>query len=375
MMRKNSDRARHCFGAGLVFLLSLILSPASVSSQAAVLPYASVARGKLGVAAFIQLSNEARTAIDTPNPIKADLFSAAAPASGKLSPLTVSLSLLARSILELLPSPSDGGAELSSPSSDIPLFTMDQDALKACDRLIAGFYSVQDGQLVTDIYLVDAKKEQAEKLGYYSGSYANLEGYKKTLSQFLLPIFSANAWRIVDFSILPQGSSIALAAGQKDTSTTALLIGSRLFIYDDNNYDIVISRPGYFPQKQTISPLLNDIYNIIHIDLVIDPQSIQKGAEEELAAASAETKWDSAQKYEGASKLFSAALGRLVVSIPLTAICLGVFYLGYEGYSRSAVSETSLWLRGGAAAFSLGFSVTFAIDMSIRLERLISTAR
>jgi hypothetical protein len=384
-----------------VFLLALVLSavvlypsPAAEQTSAA-MPAdekpASQAAAKnpatdadVGVAAFVELSPEARAALDDAAALSAaDLVataSAASQASPKNFPLATSLALTARSVLEVLPKPEDGGYLLSSPGADIPLYSPDAESLETCSCLVLGVYSSREGQMTVTLYLVSAGKDDAEKLGSFTGSYADLDGYKKAFSRILIPRFSNHAARIIDFAVSPQGASLEFTAGQGaagakgDKKDKALFVGSRLFLYDDSSYEVTISRKGYIQRTVSVPTALGDIYDSIQINLLPDPL-LAASPGLDLKAASAQLNWKDAQDFADSSKQFSAALGRLVVSIPVTALALGFFYVGYEGYSRSAVSETGLLLRGGAAVLSAGFTIGFVVDTGIRLVRLISTAR
>jgi hypothetical protein len=405
-MRKNSERSRRVFLSRLVFLIALVLAPLSLHSQAAAnaptanAPAANApasaqpgqdasknqaSAANLGVAAFVELSSASRTALAAANPSAADLMAAAAQAaqgrSAETSVLATTLALTAHSILEVLPKPEDGGYLLSSPSADIPLYPPNAESLKTCSRLVLGVYSSKEGRVSVDLYLAIAGKDEAEKLGAYSGSYEDLDGYKKALSRMLLPRFSNNATRIVDFSIFPQAASLELTQGGASAAAAkggargkAILVGSRLFLYGEDGCEVTISGKGYIPQKVVAPIVLDDVYSSIQIRLAPDPLSVVS-PDLDLKTLSEELNWKNAQAYANSSKQFSAALGRLIVSIPVTALAIGVFYLGYEGYSRSAISETGLLLRGGAALLSAGVSIGFVVDMGIRLIRLISAAR
>jgi hypothetical protein len=419
-MRKNSERSRRAFLGRLVFLIALVLAPLSLHSQAAANAPAANApaanapaanapaanapaanapasaqlgqdasknqasAASLGVAAFVELSSAARTALASASPSVAELAAAAAlSAQGRpaeTSVLATTLALTVHSILEVLPKPEDGGYLLSSPSADIPLYPPSEESLKTCSRLVFGVYSSKEGKVSVDLYLAIAGKDEAEKLGAYSGSYEDIDGYRKALSRMLLPRFSNNATSIVDFSIFPQGASLELTQGNASATQDvvgrgkALFVGSRLFLYGEGGCEVTISGKGYIPQKVVAPIVIDDVYSSIQIRLALDPLSTVS-PDLDLKTLSEELNWKNAQAYANSSKQFSAALGRLIVSIPVTALAIGVFYIGYEGYSRSAISETGLLLRGGAALLSAGISIGFVVDTGIRLIRLISAAR
>ena len=382
-MRKNSDKAPIQFSgssllAGFALIAALVFIPGATFAQESSPPPSIAANAsKLGLTAFIEVSPEIRVALDLPNPTKASLLEAAMQA-GKTTPLASTLSLLANSVLSPLPPPANGGSILVSPAGSAPLFTLGPEALVSCGRLIAGFFSLKKGIIVNDIYLLESEKENAEKLGSFTGSFADLDNYGGTLGQFLLPRFSNAPLRIVDFSISPQGSLLSLSSGLQGKTDEALLIGARLFIYKENKYDILIKKSGYVTVKYSVSTPLKDMYNIIHIDLAIDESTTQGSLAAGFKAASDQMKWAEEKRFATASMQFSAALGRLVLSLPVSAIALGLLFQEYEVFSRrppTADILTSLWLSGGAAALSLGLSVAFVIDSGIHLGSLISTAR
>ena len=378
-MRKKSDRARHGLVPCLVLLIALC-HPESLHSQvpaeSAVKPVAvqSATGSGLGFARFVGIGPEGRAGIDAPNPPISLLMEVASRNPGLDSPLAISLSLTARSTLETLPKPADGGAVLVSPSADNQLFALNEDAIKTAGRMIFGLFSHSGGSITVDLYLVSAAEERAEKLGTYEGSIGDLDGSRKAFSGILLPRFSNHARRIIDFNLSPQGAAIVIPDGGTGESPAALLVGQRLFLYTDEAIEVEIGRRGFITKRVIVQQTLDDVYNIVQVQLSPDPVS-SSSASLDLVAASAQIEWKSEKDFFGGSARFSSSLGRFVLSLPVTAIALGVFFLGYEGYSRSAITEKGLLLRGGAAVLSLGFSIGFAVETGIDLARLVSVAK
>ena len=380
-MRKSSDRARRGRLACLALLIALF-HPAPWLYSQTILGIAAAkntidqdkSSPALGFARFVELKPEARSAVDAPHPPKSVLMELDSSTSGSYSPLAVSLSLTARSTLDVLPKPADGGFLLKSPSPDNQLYPLNEETLKTVGNIVFGLYSQSNGLITADLYLVSAEKDNAEKLGTYSGSVADLDASRKAYSGFLIPRFSNSARRIIDFIVTPQGATISLPVKTDSVSKTALLLDGRLFIYGDQTVEVSIERKGYVTQRVLMPQSLDDVYSIIQIVLAADSAPGVPAAVD-LKEATSRLDWKDGKDYPTHTARFSSAMGRLVISLPVTALALGVFFLGYEGYSRSAITTSELILRGGFAVLSVGLSIGFAVDTGIGLAGLIAVAQ
>jgi len=90
---------------------------------------------------------------------------------------------------------------------------------------------------------------------------------------------------------------------------------------------------------------------------------------------SSRLEWDDRGNFQTESKKFSSALSRFVVSLSLSALSAGTYFLYSEAYSRSAVDIGKVYASGGAAVVFVAASAAFAVESIIRLARLLRYTR
>ncbi|HEY9053792.1 MAG TPA: hypothetical protein VIO60_03130 [Rectinemataceae bacterium] len=246
---------------------------------------------------------------------------------------------------------------------------------------IAGFYSLAGETVEAAIYLIEKLEKKVSYLGSYTGTIDTLEYFPGPLRGALLERFAKPALQVFDV-IGPPNKTYKVAPEDRG----AFQVEDRIFIYKNGNYRIQYSESDT-SERSILFGAPSDkrntfVYNTIQIkpdsglddkgSAVPKPSANEKGAREQgaiLAEAARQVAWESS-KHELASSAFSRSLSRLVVSVPVTALALGGFFVGYEAFTRSALDVGGLALRAAPAILSLGLSIGFAIDTGIRIAGL-----
>lgn len=371
-MRKRSEPWRVGLLCGLVFAFGLC--PFRIAAQAGEAKAGDQsAPPKVGVALFVELRGPEWQKLHGSEASSLDLLWEAAASGKQGGPLSISLASALRAILDPLPSSFQGSYILASKDADRSLYNLDKEELASCGNLVAGFYSLQSGLLDCDLYLLGSGVDEAKLLGSWEGDYSDLEGFAAASASLLLPRLSGGSRWIADLAVQAPDASYRLATALPKEAS-AVLAGSRLFIYRPGEYEVEVKAGGSLGTTVKISTPLHDVYNKIPIQLEKNPSVPAESATEAIRAAATGLQWPNRDPFSKNLRGFSSALGRLVVSLPVSAIALGVFYLGYEGYSRSAVTETELWIRGGIAGVGLAATAAFVVDTGVWLARLMSSA-
>lgn len=251
------------------------------------------------------------------------------------------------------------------------------EALKGLDGLVAGFYSLIDESIECRVLLF-AKREgegvfsQPASLSF-RGSIPDLDTMAEKLLPGILAWVAGREIGIVDVRPEPkQGVKVALEGSPPHTSIG--IDGSRLFVYEHGEYGIVLQKKGFADARRS---LVSSLGSYRSLPVTLEPLGAEGVADSGVSIFSAaETlRWGEKSRFIEAERKFSAALGRFVISIPLSALALGGYFSFSEAYSRSAVSPQALSWSGAGAIVSISLSAAFIVDSALRLVNVLRASR
>jgi len=249
----------------------------------------------------------------------------------------------------------------------------DGDLFSANDGIVAGFYS-REGVFIRCVILFFEKgTPKPITSASFTETIDTLDNMKnKTLPQ-LLSWVANRPLGVIDVKIAPTGGSATIAIQPGDTVGESETSGTRAFVYEPGNYDIVVSRKGYETGHLPILAFSVGTYRSEEIQLI--PTINIPSTQSSFAAAADSLKLLDENDFRGKEKKFHSALGRFILGIPITAIALGTFFSYWEAYSRSAASAGALYVSGGTAALCVSFEIGFIIDTAIKLVDVLHASR
>jgi len=292
---------------------------------------------------------------------------------------------MTQSVLPLPPKPAKDASfppppayEFKAASADESVFASPKAALETCDFAVSGIYSLDGETIEASLYLVEKSGSRFARLGTCTGDIGRLETLVDALASLLIEKLASPAIRVIDLDMVQTDASWEVLP--KDSGFA--LVGKRIFIYKKGNYSIRFGKPA--PEGAVIAieadtgsdrsgPVYNKIQPKLIDDKTLSPNRADGSSGKDPALALKEAArlaaWDGSGQ-EKAYAAFSRSLSRLIVSVPVSALSLGIFFLGYEAYARSGIDLGGLALRTAPAVISLGCSLGFAIDTGIRIGGL-----
>lgn len=326
----------------------------------------------LGVAQFHQVLSEALSETASPEFGFAQAAELAGRSTGGV--LSVTLPALLFSALKPLPGRPSVKTALQARTADAPFADArkGKEAFVGLDGLILGFYTFKDEIVECRILFYEKESETRQGTFFYKGTIATLENLRSAALPAIMNWVATREVGVVDIATRPtSGATLSVKATPSEGAIA--LDGTRIFVYEKGNYTIVVRQSGFEDGFCEIADFEPDSYTSIVIDM--KPAVGAALPEASIINAADRLKWAEKSSFLKAEKGFSSALGRFVLSLPLSAIAIGTFYSFYEAYSRGAASETALYVSGAAAAVSMSLSVGFIIDSAVRLVDVLDVSR
>jgi len=251
------------------------------------------------------------------------------------------------------------------------------DALKGIDGLLAGFYSIVDEKVECRI-LFFAKVEERTASSQisnlaFSSSIPELESLAGKMLPGILALVAGRELGVVDVRTEPE-LGVVLALNGDPPRTRIDMDGSRLFIYEQGEYEIVMSRKGFEDARRLLESSLGS-YNSLLVKMEPIGMEAGSGSGESIFSAGETLSWSEKSRFLEAERKFSAALGRFVISIPTSALAIGGYFSYSEAYSRSAVSMAALSWSGAGALLSVSLSAAFIVDSALKLMDVLHASR
>ncbi|MFZ3110245.1 MAG: hypothetical protein WA234_06100 [Rectinemataceae bacterium] len=391
MMRKYKSLRQR--GGGLAFLLVLLLTSRNLQAQG--LPKDSASQKDsapdpwvLGLSKFVQVSPATIASLDG-RAFTLEEAAAIVAHSGE-GILDETIPSLLASTLEPLPKrgteDKDGRplliqTHLSKSGNDIPYYAVEEgvEAFNGLDGLVAGFYSLEDEEIECRILLF-AKGEAGFPLEdppafslAFSGAIPELD----SLAGKLLP--GIHAWvagrelAVVDIRTEPEQGIVFTVVGDPP-QTSISLDGSRVFLYDQGSYEILMNRKGFEEARRTLASSPGS-YSSLLVKMTPVSSDPSEVSGESIFSASETLSWGEKSRFLESERKFSAALGRIVISIPVSALAIGGYFSCSEAYSRSAVSRSALSFSGAGALLSVSLSAAFIVDSALKLMDVLHASR
>ena len=389
MMTKYESLRRR--GGGLAILLVLLLT--SLTLQAQDLPNSSAspkdsasAPWVLGLSRFIQVSPEILASLD--GRALALEEAAAIAAQSREGILDRTIPSLIASVLEPLPrrgtKDKDGKPVMMrtklAQSGNDPRYIEIQsgtEALKGIDGLLAGFYTLVDEKIECSI-LFFAKSEEGAASSQvpslaFDASIPELDSVGGKLLPGILFWVAGRELAVVDVKTEPE-QGVAFALDGNPPHTGIALDGSRVFLYEQGEHEILMNRKGFEEARRTVASSPGS-YSSLHVKMKPIDSDPNEGSGASIFSAAETLNWGEKSRFLESERKFSAALGRFVISIPLSALAIGGYFSYSEAYSRSAVSGDALTLSGAGALLSVSLSAAFIVDSALKLMDVLHASR
>jgi len=257
-------------------------------------------------------------------------------------------------------------------SKDEALFDIrsDKEAIQALDAYVLGFYANTSRGI--DCILLYFEKDQPLAVNSAAASLENME-LDQIPQLFVSRILS---WvRGMPLSVYDVEASAPptllltpadLASGLWDIE------GSRIFALGTGVAALTLRVPGYETKRLEISNNESYIYKKIIPSLVkLSPStdSLNPGHYAQTL------EWREESAFIKADSRFRSALGRFILSLPISFLATGQFLSTQEAYSRSARPAWAFYASGGFAGVSLGLSLGLAVDSILALVDMMGLSR
>ncbi|PKL06838.1 MAG: hypothetical protein CVV53_02195 [Spirochaetae bacterium HGW-Spirochaetae-9] len=255
------------------------------------------------------------------------------------------------------------------------------EALKGLDGLVAGFYSLIGENIECSILLFskggegaasNAGSMQPDVLAF-SGSISDLDSLAARLLPGLLSWAAGRELGILDVRTEPE-HGVLLTVGRNPSPMNIYVAGSRLFIHEAGEYEIIMNRKGFEEGRRTLA-LRPGYYSSLDVKLTSIGSEPTLGSGESIFSADETLRWEEKSRFIEAERKFSAALGRFIISVPLSALALGSYFSYSEAFSRSAVSIDALSWSGAGAIISVSLSAAFIVDSALKLMDVLRASR
>jgi hypothetical protein len=158
-------------------------------------------------------------------------------------------------------------------------------------------------------------------------------------------------------------------------SSTVEIAGSRIFIERGKTASIEVGKEGYLGTTVSLPADEAKTYVQVGVVLRLDPAKPKAEIPDILSGAGLAVGWETKKEYRRESEGFENALGRLLISIPLSALSLGGFFLSYESYTRLGTGSTTLYAGAALAGASLVATALCIVDVGFRMASKIKIAR
>lgn len=355
------------------------------------------ARWVLGLSPFYQVSREA---LESASSSGVGIARAAALAkAGGQSPLAATLySLVAAGLVPLPPrragdketavytdNPVDIAPPLSAAGSNAAAgaaegAVAEASVFKDIDGLAVGFFSLEGERIEGRLLLFEKADTEKSLVVSFQTDIARLETMPQAVLPGLWEWAGGRALCVVDIETTPAGSfTILLDAGD---SARAVGVDKRLFVFEEGGLDVALRQKGFQDRVFSLSGLtygsykketarMNPVENALE---GASPGGASPSAEE-FAARSALLDWKQKEDFLRSRNRFYSAFARFVLSIPLSAIALGLSFSYSEAYGRGAASQEAVYASGIGAALSLSLSLGFGIDTTIKLIDVLHASR
>ena len=253
-------------------------------------------------------------------------------------------------------------------------------ALAGLDGLVTGFYSLAGEQIECRIQLFSKGEGEAPSQAEnhapslsFSGGISELDFLAEKMLPGILTWVAGRELGVVDVRTEPE-QGVLLALDGDPPRTRIDLDGSRLFIFEQGEYGIIMNQKGFEDARRLLDSSLGSYSSLL---VKMAPIGSEEGLSsgDSIFSAAETLSWGEKFRFLESEKKFSAALGRFVISIPISALAIGGYFSYSEAYSRSAVTSDALSLSGAGALISISISAAFIVDSALKLMDVLRASR
>lgn len=239
------------------------------------------------------------------------------------------------------------------------------------DGLVAGFFTLAGEQIDCRVLLFESGMTAVSRVLTWRGEIASLDRFAETMLPSIVSWIAGKDLGVVD--IMPQpGNGPPLALALDSEAGKGILKGSRLYCEAEGDFSLRAERIGFEPRSIEIRGARPGNYRKEFVSLT---PAAAKLSEVPLADAGSILGWKESDLFRRSEKSYRSALGRFVVSVPLTAIAFGVFFSYSEAYARGAASDAAYYASGACAAAAAGLSVCFLVESAIGLVNVLNASK
>ncbi len=247
---------------------------------------------------------------------------------------------------------------------------IDVDAIRGLGGYVAGLYSQTPKGL--EMLLLYYEKGSAEPAAYYRKDSAidELERLNEIFLARIVSWISGRNLSVFDLETKVFGEVSIVGPPGEDASY--FVQGSRIFLFTTGSHVFTITAEGYEDTELEVVNPAPFTYGQIQAPMRRLAGPVPA---EDFRESSKVLEWKEEEAFKKAKTRFSAALGRFLVSLPVSALSVGNFASVQEAYLRYAKPESAYYGSGAFAGFSIALSLGFSVDTIIALVDLLRLSR
>lgn len=247
--------------------------------------------------------------------------------------------------------------------------------LDSLDGFISGCYALRGSGLEVEVLFFEKGQLVPASSKRYSGDISSLEHFTEAVLPSILSWIARKPLGVVDVETKPRGA-VLLDKSDPTQKSGHSIDGNRLFLFDREKFSVAVTKEGYKDSVFEIDATGKlGTYRKLRIEMTPTVAGTGSAAAAWTDASPESLIWKDMPEFKKKELDFHSALGRLVLSIPFSAISAGTFRLYSEAYSRSAASGGEYYASGAAMALCLSVSAGFIIDTAVRLVQVLRVSR
>jgi hypothetical protein len=247
---------------------------------------------------------------------------------------------------------------------------IDLDAIRGLGGYAAGLYSQTAKGL--EILLLYYEKGSSEPAAYYrkDSSIGELERLNEFFLARIISWISGRNLSVFDLETKAFGK--VSIEGPPGEDSSYFVQDSRVFLFTTGPHVFTIAAEGYEDNELEIENPAPFTYRLLKAPLrrLAGPVPAQ-----DFRESSKVLEWKEEEAFKKAKTRFSAALGRFLISLPVSVLSVGNFASVQEAYLRYAKPESAYYGSGAFAGFSIALSLGFTVDTVVALVDLLRLSR
>jgi len=263
-------------------------------------------------------------------------------------------------------------AEVAAKNKDEGFFDprSDREAILALGGFAAGLYA----QTPKGLEILLLYYEKGSPLPKFFHRHALGIAELEKLHEFFLPrLLSWVFGRSLSVYDIQTGVSGTLGVERRAGGSSSFFHqGSRIFLTETGPQVFSLSADGYEGRDIEIDNPGPFAYRLIQAPL---KRLVESNPALEFNESTKVLEWENEEAFRKARGRFGAALGRFLLSLPLSVVSVGTFISAQEAYLRYAKPASAYYGAGAFAGLSVGLSLGFTIDTIVALVDLLRLSR